>query len=232
LKWISEDPDTEWIILNLNSKDDLHQFMIEQMRVAPPRVIYARDLSNHPWHKSVATNAAHRLARGDILVNLDCDNFIGEATQLIRAGFAPDVDVIHLWSGERGDGSCGRVAISRDAFYRLGGYDESFHPMGYQDMDILERARARGMKLLRIPSSEYLPIRNDKLESMRHCAGGISQWEELNQENRTVSRINIASRRFAANAGKNWGRLKLEIVAGGGRESPRFRGEVLSQGKI
>jgi hypothetical protein len=40
----------------------------------------------HYWHASIAKNTAHLLAKNDILVNLDCDNYIGhnEGRRAIR----------------------------------------------------------------------------------------------------------------------------------------------------
>ena len=217
LKVILEDANTEWIIFNLNSKDDLHDFMIRQLPVLPPRVIYARDLSDRPWHNAIAKNVAHRLASSNILVNLDCDNFIASAVDVIRVYFTSDIQALHLWSGVFGDGTCGRIAITRDAFYGLGGYNESFHPMGYDDIDLLKRARARGMKVLRIPSASQVSIQHDRVESMKYCSGGAAEWEKYNQENIAASEFNLANNRLVANEGKNWGQAELEIFRGKGK---------------
>jgi glycosyltransferase involved in cell wall biosynthesis len=217
LKIILEDPDTEWVILNLNSKDALHEFMLEQIPALPPRVIYARAQSDHPWHVGVAKNVAHRLARGSILVNLDCDNYIGEMLQLSRAKFTPRIQAIHFWSGVLKDGTFGRIAIRRNAFLRLGGYDEAFHPMGYHDADLIERAKATGMSILHIPCSKGSAIWNDKQESMRYCNGSISDWETMNLENTAKSKLNLVNHQLVANEGKNWGQLDVEMFPGEGK---------------
>jgi hypothetical protein len=190
--------------------------MIRQLPILPPRVVYARTLSDRPWHVAFAKNSAHRLASGNVLVNLDCDNFIANALDVIRFHFARDIHALHLWSGTYGDGTCGRIAINREVFYRLGGYDESFHPMGHQDLDLLKRARAQGMRVLHVPSSSDVTVKHDRAESMKYCSGSAEDWKKLNQENIAASAFNIANNRLIANEGKNWGHSELEIFRGKG----------------
>lgn len=111
------------------------------------------------WHASIAKNTSHKIARGDILVNLDCDNFTGangaEHILKIFQKYGNDI-LFHQWSGISKDGTYGRISYHRKTFFKLGGYDESFLPMGYQDHDIImrfqtlyrnqSRNRPRGMR--------------------------------------------------------------------------------------
>ena len=85
-------------------------------------------------------------------MNLECDNFIHNSLEAIRSS---RLKIVHHWSGEIGDGTHGRISVDRDAFYSLGGYDESFYPMGYQDTDFLNRAL--GLSLIHIsePTRPY-----------------------------------------------------------------------------
>lgn len=49
-------------------------------------------------------------------------------------------------------GFAGRIAISKENFYRLGGYDESFTGWGLEDADFFKRATRLKLKNRRIPS--------------------------------------------------------------------------------
>ena len=94
------------------------------------------------WHASIAKNTSHKIARGNILVNLDCDNFTGKrgAEHILRVFQKYGNHILfHQWSGISKDGTYGRISYHRNTFFRLGGYDESFLPMGYQDHDIIRR---------------------------------------------------------------------------------------------
>ena len=125
---IARNSDTDWTILNFNSEDNIDDFMFSKLRSCPPTVHYVTEASGRPWHLSVAKNIAHRLATGSVLVNLDCDNLIGDAIDVVRRFFDQGCKILHMWSGIHRDGTCGRIAVAKDVFYKLQGYDESFLP--------------------------------------------------------------------------------------------------------
>lgn len=45
------------------------------------------------WHVSFAKNLAHKVGVGDILVNIDCDNFIDDSVTVIDHFFHEDVEL-------------------------------------------------------------------------------------------------------------------------------------------
>ncbi|HTB79580.1 MAG TPA: glycosyltransferase family A protein [Opitutaceae bacterium] len=199
-KAASEEIDIEWVVLNFGSLDGLHEFMLERLPSSSNRIVYAQELSGRSWHSCIAKNAAHQIATGDILVNLDCDNLIGDAIQIIRDYFSQGCQALHLWSGVFGDGTYGRIAILRKLFYDLGGYDESFYPMGYQDTDLLKRASALGIPALHSRCSAAFAIKNTKDDSTRSCAQKGHSWRDFNRMNKELSFANIANGKLVANA--------------------------------
>jgi hypothetical protein len=211
---VASHPSVEWTIVNFNSVDDLDSYMREKLSIVSERIIYARDLSRRPWHLSYAKNIAHRISRSDILMNLDCDNFIGNAIDVIKVQFFGGCRLLHMWSKIQGDGTCGRIAVDRRVFHALGGYDESLHPMGYQDFDFIRRATAAGVPYIRCGCDANLAIKNTKQESIRHCSRPGFTWEDYNRENRARSMANIAAGRFVANAPHGWAPLNVEKFCG------------------
>ena len=92
-------------------------------------------------------------AKGKYIVNLDCDNFIGnKGDELILNIFSENEDniIISQTNNIVSSGNGGRISISKDNFIKLGGYDESFYPMGYQDYDLIERAKKFGLKYINV----------------------------------------------------------------------------------
>lgn len=154
-----------------------------------------------PVHFSRDKNRAHALGVGRILVNLDGDNILGPryCRDVLRAVYA-GADLVHTFSGNWGDGTCGRVAITRESFAKLGGYDESFEPVGYQDIDLVERARAAGLVVRTIPRPECVgaSVHSARIEKMRYVVG---DFDEMNAENQRRSRENVRRRRLVANQG-------------------------------
>lgn len=160
---------------------------------------YPRDEAT-PIHFSRDKNRAHELGRGRILVNLDGDNIVGprfvrDVVREVDRGAA----LVHVWTGEWLDGTCGRIAITRDAFRKLGGYDESFEAVGYQDLDLIERARAAGLKVrtIRRPECVGAAIRSGLDRKMRYVAS--ASFDDCNSANQARSRANIKAGRLVAN---------------------------------
>jgi hypothetical protein len=213
LQIIRQQPKTEWVILNYNSSDGLDEFMMERLPELSRRVVYACETSGRPWHLSVAKNIAHRLSAGEVLMNLDVDNFIGDAVKMIRMHFDERL-TLHLFSDKLGDGTCGRVVIGRRIFEKLGGYDEAFFPMGYQDQDLQKRAWAAGVPYVRLKPPADSAIPNSKHESIKHCRMNGKKWLDFNMANRRRSEANIAAGRLIANVGKEWGLFKGEVQFG------------------
>ena len=53
---------------------------------------------------------------------------------------------LHHWSRSWSDGTFGRIALRASSWLALGGYDEALLGMGWQDIDLLVRARAIGLR--------------------------------------------------------------------------------------
>jgi hypothetical protein len=115
------------------------------------RLLYFRTEEPQSFHMSSAKNTAHRLAlrrRPDVLFNLDGDNRITRETiALVERTFTADPDsCLHNWNRDWTAGSCGRVALSAARWGELGGYDEALLPVGWQDLDLMFRARGIGLR--------------------------------------------------------------------------------------
>lgn len=204
-------PDVEWIIVNFGSTDQLHDYMIEKLPFLSRRVTYIRELSSRGWHMSIAKNVAHRSASGNVLMNLDCDNFIHNSLEAIRSS---SLKILHHWSGEIGDGTRGRISVDRDIFYSLGGYDESFYPMGYQDTDFLNRALASGIEIGKNKMDSNLPIPNTKQDSIKLCKTAGMDWRTYNKLNSQKSKENINAGKLVANDGRWLTPLDIDIYHG------------------
>jgi hypothetical protein len=171
------------------------------------------------WHASVAKNTAHYLAMGDIVVNLDCDNYTGPfGGQHIIKVFqnSGEHTVFHQWSGRDRDGTYGRISMKKNVFVSLGGYDETFLPMGYQDHDLI--LRHQGMygeketisyqkwkekypgnhKYSHLQDIYSNAIENDKVASTENTHSKYS-WSEMNSLNQKQSNRNLQQKNWVAN---------------------------------
>lgn len=213
-KIILNNSDSEWIIVNYGSKDELHQFMMNKLPVMSNRVVYAKETSGRSWHASCAKNSAHILGTGDVLFNLDCDNFIGSSLDIIKNKFDSGIEILHMWTGVPKDGTFGRIALTKNLFHRLNGYDEKLYAMGGQDSDLLRRAIAMGSKHEKYLSSEFKAIKNTKDESIRYIDSHGMTWDQLAEANIKTTKKNIRSKILVANLPEGIFPPKFEIFRG------------------
>jgi hypothetical protein len=163
-------------------------------------LVYFRTTEPSSFHMSLAKNTAHRLAlRGspDVVFNLDADNRVTRETiELVERVFGADPDAcLHNWDLDPISGTCGRIALAAQRWCELGGYDEELLPMGWQDIDLLTRARAIGLRYLRDQAGLSTPVRNsygDKLANL-HLPEGVEADSGRDLYSRLVHRNLVTS---------------------------------------
>jgi hypothetical protein len=209
--------DVEFVILNYNSPDNLHLWIQAHMikHIRSGRIRYALNPEPAQFHSSKAKNQAHRIATGDILVNLDSDNFIGESYKLIKETFVKSKEIcLQMYGGRCRDGTFGRIAMHKDYFYALGGYDESFLPMGGQDVDLIHRAKAFGLSHVLVKDNRIgSAIRNSLDLNMQYTGFSGKDYSHHNNVNLTKMRQNLAAKIIVANQGKRWGEISRLVIA-------------------
>src|SRR5262245_23005518 len=91
------------VLLDYNSTDSLHAWVRSELAPFVERgtLIYARERRAEFFHASRSKNLAHKIAPGRVLVNLDCDNFIGDTIPFLLGAFGAGRDdaVVHMWAG-------------------------------------------------------------------------------------------------------------------------------------
>lgn len=188
----------EFVLVNYGSEDGLDAYIWQHFEDVIDkeilRYVDAKDMGG--FHASIAKNLAHRAATGDILFNLDADNFVGLAAEDLRALIDAPNSIVHGWSGTYFDGTFGRIGMRKDAFLALGGYDESFLPVGYQDADLLARAQAMHMPYLHKPSGAA--IANSKHDTIKYTDVKLT-YPEMNEGNKKRSLENVKTGRLKAN---------------------------------
>jgi hypothetical protein len=196
----------EFILVDFGSTDSLQDWICanfsEDLDEGYLKYYYTTEMPD--WSAPVAKNTAHLLSTGEFLINLDCDNLTGKNggvyiyNQFQR--FGPKL-VTHQFSGEWTDGSYGRIGMHRQYFFAIGGYDESFAPMGQQDTDLINRLFEFGLAYKKINNPRYnRAIRNSKEESIKYCNSQFSYYQ-MNLHNSRLSRLNLYAGKIITNEG-------------------------------
>ncbi len=224
-----DDMDVEFVVLNYNSKDDLHEWMTTdpemKSHIESGLVRYGKTTDPEFFHMSHAKNMSHRMATGDVLCNLDADNFTGpEFAKLLHKNFSKKMDVVINPSvevsrtfGKEDQGFFGRVAISRNNFMALGGYDEEFSGWGGEDEDLMQRAKGLGLDHLRFKSIKYLGVithsNEDRVGNMVSAENLDAEIKDVEDKkyskqsafNKLFNKLKVLAKPVQANMGKGFG---------------------------
>lgn len=168
----SRPEEVEFVVLDYSSPDDVAQWITSDARLRPyldAGILKLASCEGQPYFRhSHAKNIAHALATGDIVCNVDADNFIGAGfTRFLRSVFQQKPNAIvasnrldtQLNLGQH-KGCMGRIALSRSNFDMLGGYDESDRFRGWagEDTDLLIRAVKKFLRLVLIRDRRFLQV--------------------------------------------------------------------------
>ena len=202
-------PGVEFVLLDYHSPDGLADWVRTELAEWIERGVlrYFRTAEPRRFHVAHAKNVAHRLATGDVLVNLDADNFFGEGyAGDVAALFADGARVVADFADFHA-GCFGRIALRREDFIALGGYNERFTGWGYEDADLVHRAEAMGMTRRHFHPRHAQAIQHGNRERTRFTAE--KRIYRNNRRNHAASDADVAAGRLVANAGRDWGRATV-----------------------
>lgn len=134
------DGEVEFVLLNYSSSDDLEDYVKSELIdfIDSGKLFYYKTTDYDKFHVTHAKNMAHKLATGDILVNLDSDIIMSsDVYDFIKSNIINHDAYIHSRHG----GTGGFISVSKKVFYDVGGYDEKLRGWGNEDADFLSRLR-------------------------------------------------------------------------------------------
>jgi hypothetical protein len=162
----------EFVVLDYSSPDDLAEWISTDPWLRPYLdagiLKFARSYGQTYFRHSHAKNMAHALATGDFVCNVDADNFVGRGfTDYLAAIFSRRPNAVvasnrfdnRLNAGTH-KGCMGRVALSKQNFTMLGGYDESDRFRGWagEDTDLVIRAVRKFLRPVFIRDRRFLQV--------------------------------------------------------------------------
>jgi len=131
----------EFIILDYNSTDGLADWIKTDMahHIASGILKFYKTEEPQQFHRSHSRNMAFRLGDGDILCNVDADNYLGEGfAQFINETFTQH-DNIYLTPNYGIRDVIGRLAIKKADFFHFRGYNEEMEEYGFEDIELYRR---------------------------------------------------------------------------------------------
>lgn len=217
---LNDDVETEFVLLNYNSQDDLDEWKKSKLNSLHINLKYLVTRKPRYFNMSHAKNILGKCATGDVLCWVDADNFCNKGfSEFIYQQFTQNINSLMKvsWS-EKTSGMGGRIVCSKKNFMKIRGYNESFTGWGYEEVDFCERLQRFNIETQEIPfeflgkinhtdterfanyeSKNVVALKNDdKYSAMRY---------ESNYKNFMQSKQNIKNHKLVANLKPNWGEL-------------------------
>ncbi len=186
----------EFVVIDYGDVPELAEWMAGFSRsIGAGTVVYGRVNAGH-YDSPHAKNVAHRMARGEILVNLDADN-------LISRDFPAWLDGLFCAPGKlfaRGTKTSlgGLIAARREDWVALGGYDERFGDgYGYDDANFVHRLEAAGWKPVIVPPRVAHSLPHSDLTRVLHMRR--KNLRETAEEHALLTLIDLEAGQFVAN---------------------------------
>ncbi|SDF79324.1 Glycosyl transferase family 2 [Pedobacter terrae] len=151
----------EFVILDYNSSDELEKYIRDsyQDELYNGRIVYYRIDSVQFYDWAHSRNLVASLATGDVICNIDADNFTGPGfAQYVNEVFQNRTDVFmttYYISQGRND-VLGRICMMKDNFMKIGGYDERMKHYGFEDIDLICRLGRSGLHKIDIANPLFL----------------------------------------------------------------------------
>lgn len=199
--------DEQIVLVDYDSKDGLEDYILNNHKkdIDDGRLKYIRIYDQSYYNCPIAKNIAHYYADGEYVVNLDCDNFIVGMRDILDQQLSKQQDkfILHLavLDGELSRthqkqhndfiGSFGRILLKKSDFVEIGGYNELFLPIAYQDSDLILRCIANGYSYCNVP------LNNTCIDHSKYILYGSDtrsfSWNDCNLLNQQISDNNIAN---------------------------------------
>ena len=208
----------EFVVLNYGSKDDMHDYMMsnEIRKFIKSGIIrYLRTKSPNFFSMSHSRNIAFLNSTGDIVTNVDADNYTGFGfAEFINRLNESCIDKKPFFSkGKRG--LHGRIGVRKSDFISLGGYDEDLSGYGWDDHSLLLRAMMSDYRLMWWHGNSSIDF-TKRIKTPRNLVGQSmlnKNWKETEKKNQEITLQKINSGNLVVNRNKLWGTVDdLEII--------------------
>jgi hypothetical protein len=156
-------PGVEFVLLDYHSTDGLSEWIAEEMSVYLRQGIlsYYRYEDAEYFDRSHSRNMAFKLANGDIICNVDADNFLGKNFAFyLHDRFEENKNIFVIPDTHKQfyyiRDVMGRFCVQRNDFLAIAGYDEKMSGYGYEDNDLYERLVKSGRNEVVIQDWSFL----------------------------------------------------------------------------
>ena len=206
-------PNVEFVLLNYNSKDDMDEWVKRYLSpfIEDGIVNYYKTTEPEFYEMGHSRNVQGKLAQGDIINNVDADNYCGfgfadainklAELQPTNAVFCKGKRMMH-----------GRFGMYKDEFLKYGGYDEDLTGYGYDDHHLMNRVMAQPdykmMWWTGVKDNNFMR----RIKTPRNIVGKNmreKKWKNTERANKELALSKLEKKEFISNAGRKWGKATV-----------------------
>jgi len=200
-------PPVEIVTIDYDSQDGLDNYMYDLMKNSHfdngSFYTYRKYTGRDTYHAAHANNLAMLTGSGEYVVLVPADVYL-ERDYLVV--LRDRIEKGCVWCNT--DRKCrSTIAIKKDVFIEIGGYDERFEMYGPDDLDLIHRLERHGYKRGSIPNDlvhDVYTSPEKKIENYR--IKGVSH-KELGKMSMPYYYENEKNGSLVANVGIEWGKL-------------------------
>lgn len=209
-------PQLEFVLLDYSSEDGLEKWVKQNMQpyIESGLLNFYRTSGHTRYAPSHSRNVSFRLAKGDVIVNVDADNFVGRGfARRINQCMALGDNIIAVPERFLLRGSDrlllkGRFAIHKSGLAWLGGFDEDLDLGGgysNEDLHFVLRAMISGFRVARF-EDRYTTNRIETPEPERIKLMEVSgSYDEIKAINEKIISEKLAKGLVNCNRDRIWG---------------------------
>ncbi|MDN5214507.1 glycosyltransferase family A protein [Fulvivirgaceae bacterium BMA12] len=153
-------PFIQFVLLDYNSKDGLEKWVRKQMMkyIENDLLLYLKTYDPQYFHTSHAKNMVSLYADGDVICNIDSDNFVGkDFSYYLNKQFNMHKDIFLTGRSPYGSrDTFGKICLKKSDFLLVRGYDESILGYGFEDDDLYTRLERIQRRKVPIMNSQFL----------------------------------------------------------------------------
>jgi len=205
-------PNVEFVLLNYNSKDDMDEWAKRYLSpfIEDGIVNYYKTTEPKYYEMGHSRNVQSKLAQGDIINNVDADNYCGfgfadainklAELQPKKAVFCKGKRMMH-----------GRFGMYKKEFLEYGGYDEDLTGYGYDDHHVMNRVMANGFRMMWWTGVEDTNFMR-RIKTPRNIVGKNmkdTKWKRTESANKEMALKKLENKEFISNQNRHWGKATL-----------------------
>lgn len=201
----------EFVVLDYGDGPELAEWMDGFKRSLDAGALVYGRVNMGYYDSPHAKNVAHRLARGEVLVNLDADNLISKDFPAWLDGLFSSPGKLFARGMKTSLG--GLIAVRREDWLSLGGYDERFGDgYGYDDANFVHRLEAAGWKPVIVPPRMAHSIPHPDIVRVQHMRR--KDLRETAEEHARMTLSDLEEGRLVANGEGPYGAARVFSLDG------------------